>query len=147
MPYIQQLINKARETIIENGFIKTIDGRRLKRDPDGRDYTGISKLIQGSAADLMYKALVMADQAGIDVMMIIHDEFVIEGNDEDVKKMAYIMEHTHPNLLLPMPAEVKKGKNWGELEKMGMNINGNCWPHEQNEDTTYGNTGTDTGRV
>lgn len=117
VPFISELIRKAQDTIVNNSFIRTIDGRRLGRDIYGRDYTGVSKLIQGSAADIMYRALIAAHEAGIDIKCIIHDEFCIEGDKKDVLLMKKIMESTHPKLLVPMLVDIKVGRSWGELKE------------------------------
>jgi len=65
----------------------------------------------------MYKALTLADEAGINIKCIVHDEFNIEGQDKDAKKMQEIME-TCVKLEVPSVAEIKVGKNWGNLEKL-----------------------------
>lgn len=119
-PYLTQLQKYYINLIKEKGYIKTINGRRLKRDPyrggKSLDYKAISKKIQGSAADQMYMALTEGYSAGIDIKCIVHDEFNIEGQDQDAMRMKEIME-TCTKLVIPSVAEVKKGKSWGTLEE------------------------------
>lgn len=120
VPYIQFLIDYAKSVIVSVGHITTLGGRKLRRDPDGRDYTGISKVIQGSAADIMYKAFELADDAGINIKAIVHDEFCIEipkNSMKEIDKMVEIMENTY-KLDVPMRVEVKIGSSWGTLYKL-----------------------------
>jgi len=74
-------------------------------------------LIQGSAADQMYMALTIAHEEGIDIKCIVHDEFNIEGQPKDAKKMKEIMEHCI-ELEVPSLAEVSAGSNWGNIKKI-----------------------------
>lgn len=118
VPYVNVLMDKCKKAISSQGFITTIGGRRLGKDPWGREYTGISKKIQGSAACLMYKALFEAYKVNLKIRMIVHDEFVIEGSRKDAILMKTIMENTYPELTVPMKAEVHEGKSWGTLAKI-----------------------------
>lgn len=120
-PYLTDLQKDCMKVIIDKGYIKTLGGRKCKRPPRVRgrsfDYKAISLLIQGGAADQMYTAMTEADNAGLLINCIVHDEFNIEGTIEDARKMQQIME-TCVDLKVPSVAEVKVGTNWGNLEKL-----------------------------
>jgi DNA polymerase I-like protein with 3'-5' exonuclease and polymerase domains len=120
-PYLTELQKDCMKTIVDKGYIKTLGGRKCKRPPmikgKNYDYKAISLLIQGSAADQMYAALTQADEAGIDIKCIIHDEFNIEGQIKDAKTMQEIMQ-TCANIDVPSIAEIKMGKSWGDLEEI-----------------------------
>jgi DNA polymerase I-like protein with 3'-5' exonuclease and polymerase domains len=50
--------------------------------------------------------------------MVIHDSLVVScKNDEEAKKVCEIMENT-VYLKIPMKVDVKKGPNWGNLQKI-----------------------------
>lgn len=118
-PYLTELQKDCIKVITENGSIKTLGGRKCKRPlkikGKSYDYKAISLLIQGSAADQMYHALTQADDAGLTIRCIVHDEFNIEGTREDAEKMQHIMEHC-VDIKVPSVAEIKEGTNWGDIE-------------------------------
>lgn len=120
-PYLTELQKDCSSVVEDQGYIRTLGGRRCQRPPriKGKsfDYKAISLLIQGSAADQMYEALTQAHRAKIDIKCIVHDEFNIEGNINDAKKMQEIMEHCI-DIVVPSIAEIKVGKNWGNLEEL-----------------------------
>lgn len=118
-PFLSELQKDCLKVIVERGYIVTLGGRQCKRPPKikGRDYDykAISLLIQGSAADQMYHALTQADEAGLTIRCIVHDEFNIEGTKEDAEKMKKIME-TCVDIKVPSIAEIKEGTNWGDIK-------------------------------
>ncbi len=116
--YVYVLIDKCKKTISERGYIQTLLKRRLYKDKI-RAYTAISKTIQGSAADLLYMSWLEAEKQGIKVLLLVHDEAVIQGTVDDARKMKYIMENVI-ELKVPMKVEVHQGKSWGDLEKIDL---------------------------
>ncbi len=124
VPFIQQLdaLCKARAT--ENGFIKTLIGRKC-RFPIGDDgmnywktYTAMNRLIQGSAADQTKMAMVMADEQGIPMQLQVHDEIdMTVGSDEEAKKLGKVMSEAIP-LNIPSVVDVEVGPNWGEANRL-----------------------------
>jgi DNA polymerase-1 len=120
-PYLTELQKDCMKVIKDRGYITTIGGRKCQRPPQIKgkeyDYKAISLLIQGSAADQMYHALTIADQEGIDIKCIVHDEFNIEGTREDALKMKQIME-TCVKMKVPSVAEVKEGTSWGDIKEI-----------------------------
>lgn len=115
-PWLKDLNDRAKRTIADRGGIITLGGRFVRREHPRFDYKALNKLIQGSAADQMLAALKAADEAGIDIKCIVHDEFCVEGKENAVK-MKEIMENV-VKLNVPMVAEVKGGKSWGTLEEV-----------------------------
>lgn len=115
-PWLKELNIKAKESMAKNGAIKTLGGRVSRREHPRYDYKALNKLVQGSAADQMYAALLEADKQGVDIIAIVHDEFCVEGLESAIK-MKHIME-TVVQLEVPMPAEVKEGTSWGTLTKL-----------------------------
>lgn len=118
-PWLKALNERAKKAIAEQGGIKTIGNRFVRREEPRFDYKALNKIIQGSAADQMLWALRQADDAGVDIKCIVHDEFNVEG-EESATKMKEIMESTScygVELQVPMLAEIKVGTSWGELEE------------------------------
>ena len=83
--------------------------------------------IQGTAADLMRKAMVVVYEeivqpsSEIHLLLQIHDDLVFEVPDDPVlidqvvQEVKKIMCHIYP-LSVPVEVDVKRGKNWGEME-------------------------------
>jgi DNA polymerase-1 len=122
VPFIRELQKIAKAKADEVGMIRTILGRicRFKKYGDrfGRTHKALNSLIQGSAADQIKKALVILRRAGILLPLVVHDEgdlSVPKGGAQafiaDVERM---MEDAVP-LLLPVVAEAKVGRNWGDV--------------------------------
>jgi DNA polymerase-1 len=84
-----------------------------------------NRLIQGSSADLMKKAMVEAYKAGIfNVLhphLTVHDEMDVsvprtkEGHDA-LRELKYTMENC-VKLKVPILADVEIGPNWGEVKE------------------------------
>jgi DNA polymerase I-like protein with 3'-5' exonuclease and polymerase domains len=83
-PFVKATMDRVSEVIIKRGYIKTLAGRhghlcRYGGKPDIRSaYKGFNKLIQGSAADMTKKAVVMLDESGLletfPLYLTVHDE-------------------------------------------------------------------------
>lgn len=116
-PWLQELNEKAESAMKNRLGVLTLGSRLLRRIDKGCEYRALNKIIQGSAADQMLWALRKADDAGIDIKCIVHDEFNVEGK-EDAAKMKEIMESSEcygVELRVPMVAELNTGPSWGEL--------------------------------
>jgi DNA polymerase I-like protein with 3'-5' exonuclease and polymerase domains len=130
-PWVKDTMDKASEIIIKRGYVVTVAKRRCHLDSyRGKAntrlaYKGFNKLIQGSGADLMKKAMVMLDAEGLlevfPLYLTVHDEIVI-GVPKTLEalrllpKVQEIMEHTYP-LLVPMRVDPEVGPDWGHVVK------------------------------
>lgn len=117
-PFMKKLQDTAASELIRRKYIQTIGGRYLESeftyiDPKGRK--GLSKLVQGSAADQIMKALINCQKAGLTLRATIHDEICITScnPDTDVLLLEEAMTNTYPTLV-PMVAEIGVGDNWGD---------------------------------
>lgn len=123
MPFLKELSKKCMNAMDKRGFIKTILGRKLKNDPpqmfDGRmksfSYKALNKLIQGSAADQIIAAMNLCYDNGVKVLMPIHDQLLISGNEEDARKAKHYME-TAIELKVPVVVDVDMngGDSWAQ---------------------------------
>lgn len=118
-----------------DGYVETLLGRRRsvfeypgqKFIDNGMRRVLMNYPIQGTAADLMKKAMVEIDQQilskekDIKLLLQIHDDLVFEvPNDPKVyqgiiEKIRKIMCDVYP-LSVPIEVDVKMGKNWGEMK-------------------------------
>jgi DNA polymerase-1 len=128
-PFVKATMDKVSEVIVKRGYIRSLAGRhehlqRFNGKADTRSsYKGFNKLIQGSAADMMKKALVMLDEQGLldyfPLYLTVHDEidFGIPKKTEallSLIKIQDVMEHTFP-LLVPIRVDPEAGPDWGHV--------------------------------
>jgi DNA polymerase-1 len=124
-PWNAEVTSKARE----KGFIRTAYGRRIPVDPE-RAYAAVNYRVQGSAADLMKRALLETNKYLREnnvrawIVMTIHDEIVFEFHKDEerikhVLALKSIMEDHGGAFSIPMTAEVERvRKRWSEKEKV-----------------------------
>jgi DNA polymerase I-like protein with 3'-5' exonuclease and polymerase domains len=126
-PWVRDTMDKVSKVIIDRGYVVTVAGRRCHLERfNGKvntrsAYKGFNKLIQGSGADLMKKAMIDLEDAGLFDMfplyLTIHDELVIgvPKTKEALKLLptvAEMMEKAY-RLTVPMRVEPELGPDWG----------------------------------
>jgi DNA polymerase I-like protein with 3'-5' exonuclease and polymerase domains len=90
-------------------------GERMKR---AFTHKAFNRMIQGTAARQIKKAMVDIHKAGYDPLLQIHDELGFSfANPDDAQVCAKIMEEAMPSITIPMLTDIKLGKSWGELAK------------------------------
>jgi DNA polymerase-1 len=129
-PFVKATMDKVSDIIVKRGYIKTLAGRHCHLSSyrgrvDTRSaYKGFNKLIQGSAADMTKKALVMLDEQDIlevfPLYLMVHDEidFGIPKEIKAIKRLPEIqeiMEHTY-NMLVPIRVDPEVGTDWGHVK-------------------------------
>lgn len=131
-PGVKRYMEDTRKKAAQQGYVSTLGGRRLylpeinDRNPMRRqaaERTAINAPMQGTAADIIKKAMISVDQwlqsGGCDARMImqVHDELVFEVKNESVeifrKKITELMSTAMP-LRVPLLVEVGDGANWDE---------------------------------
>ncbi|WXL26119.1 DNA polymerase I [Ectopseudomonas mendocina] len=131
-PGVQAYMDRTREQAAEQGYVETLFGRRLylpdihAKNPalrKGAERTAINAPMQGTAADIIKRAMVAVDnwlsESGIDAKVIlqVHDELVLEVREDLV---AQVTEQIKPlmggaaELDVPLLVEVGVGGNWDE---------------------------------
>ena len=79
-------------------------------------YKALNRLIQGSAADMTKKAMVMLYEKGILPHIQIHDEFCVSvSNEREASIIKQTMEEAIP-LLVKNKVSYKKGQSWGNIK-------------------------------
>jgi DNA polymerase-1 len=130
-PLIKAYMENTRAQAHEHGYVETLWGRRLYL-PDinssqiprqkAAERTAINAPLQGSAADIIKRAMISLDQwlqqnKNIDAKMImqVHDELVFEVAEKEAEKMAEIIR-THmmnaAELKVPLLVSLGVGDNW-----------------------------------
>lgn len=128
--YMEDIVAKARE----QGYVSTLMGRR-RYLPDIRhsnfnlrsfaERTAINTPIQGTAADIMKKAMIdverALEQAGCRsrILLQVHDELVLEVTEDERERVAELVRETMQaaaSLEIPLLADVNFGKNWAETK-------------------------------
>ena len=127
---MEDIVAKARE----QGYVSTLLGRR-RYLPDIRhsnfnlrsfaERTAINTPIQGTAADVMKKAMIDVAQAleaagcRSCILLQVHDELVLEVTEEEKDKVAALVQAAMQNAVqmeIPLLADVNFGKNWAETK-------------------------------
>ena len=131
-PGVLSYMDRIRAQAHEDGFVETVFGRRLylpdinarnKMLQQAAERTAINAPMQGTAADIIKKAMLAVDKAlmasAIDARMImqVHDELVVEVAEaqvDEVKTMLIEKMMSAANLDVPLLVEAEVGDNWDE---------------------------------
>ena len=131
-PGVKRYMDSTRLNAKHEGYVETVFGRRLYL-PDinssryqMRQYaerTAINAPMQGTAADIIKRAMIDVDQwlgdgkTDARVIMQVHDELVLEVAAADVKKVSKKLTDIMVkagSLSVPLEVEVGVGDNWQE---------------------------------
>ncbi|EOC0209632.1 DNA polymerase I [Cronobacter dublinensis] len=131
-PGVLEYMERTRKQAKDNGYVETLDGRRLYL-PDinasnaarraGAERAAINAPMQGTAADIIKRAMIAVDawlekeQPRVKMIMQVHDELVFEVHKDDVEavslKIHELMENSM-KLDVPLLVEVGSGENWDQ---------------------------------
>ena len=131
-PGVRDYMDRTRRQAAEQGYVETLFGRRLylpaikssrPQERAGAERTAINAPMQGTAADIIKKAMVAVDEwlseSGLDARVIlqVHDELVLEVREDLVEQVSAqirpLMGET-VKLDVPLLVEVGVGNNWDE---------------------------------
>ena len=131
-PGVLQYMESTRLKASEQGYVETLDGRRLyladikssngmRRKAAERE--AINAPMQGTAADIIKKAMIAVDhwiqtkKPNVDMLMQVHDELVFEVKESEVdqvkEEIRALMEQSM-KLDVPLQVDVGVGDNWDE---------------------------------
>jgi DNA polymerase-1 len=131
-PGVREYMERTRGQAADQGYVETFFGRRLylpdinSNKPQERaaaERTAINAPMQGTAADIIKKAMVLVDnwltESGLDAKVIlqVHDELVLEVREDLVAQVSEkIREHMSAaaQLDVPLVVDVGVGDNWDE---------------------------------
>lgn len=130
-PGVLAYMDRTRQQAADQGFVTTIDGRRLYL-PDihsrnvirrkAAEREAINAPMQGTAADIIKRAMIAVDawlqqqnQPLIRIIMQVHDELVFEVHDSVLvsanQEICRLMEQSM-RLAVPLKVELGVGDNW-----------------------------------
>ena len=128
--YMESIVETAKK----QGYVSTMMERR-RYLPDIRssnfnlrsfaERTAINTPIQGSAADIMKKAMIAVaaelKKTGLKsrILLQVHDELVLEVTNEEKDQVAKLVQQAMEGavkLEIPLLADVKFGRNWAETK-------------------------------
>ena len=135
-PGIRDYMDATRKTARANGYVTTIFGRKCHyprinasnvSERAFNERAAINAPIQGSAADIIRRAMVRMDgalaEAGLQARMLlqVHDELVFEAPDEEIEATLPVVTRVmvdapEPALRLHVPLQVdaRAAQNWEE---------------------------------
>lgn len=130
-PQVKNYMDTIRQTAQEQGYVETLLGRRLYL-PDiqskqmarkkAAERTAINAPMQGSAADIIKKAMIaihqqLNNQQDIKMIMQVHDELVFEVKQEAIERAKALITHCMQNvvqLAVPLIIDIGVGANWDQ---------------------------------
>ncbi len=132
-PGIKEYMDDTVAFAKENGFVKTLFGRRINTPEIGAKgpragfahRAAINAPIQGSAADVIRRAMIRMDDAIADLpakmLLQVHDELVFEvdagAEDQVIEAARKVMENAADpavQLTVPLVVDAGRGANWAE---------------------------------
>jgi DNA polymerase-1 len=140
LPGVKKYIDDTLQVAREQGYIATLIGRRRPlpeirspRAPEraAAERTAINHPIQGTCADLMKLAMLAVHRELREgafkarMTMQVHDELVFEVPEDEVKKLAALVERLMCQapleripLEVPLEVEIETGLNWDDTEEL-----------------------------
>ncbi|QWT42710.1 DNA polymerase I [Dickeya dadantii] len=131
-PGVQEYMERTRQQAADQGYVSTLDGRRLylpdihSRNANSRkaaERAAINAPMQGTAADIIKKAMIAIDawlqqeKPLVTMLMQVHDELVFEVHhsvlDEASAKIRSLMEGCM-QLDVPLQVDIGTGSNWDQ---------------------------------
>ncbi|MDH5710833.1 MAG: DNA polymerase I [Gammaproteobacteria bacterium] len=131
-PGVKDYMDSTREKAAEQGYVETVFGRRLylpdinARNAQQRQYaerTAINAPMQGTAADIIKRAMIRVDAAIRDsnldarVVMQVHDELVVEVAEPQVEQLSDLLRsnmESAADLSVKLVVDIGVGSNWDE---------------------------------
>ncbi|MCI0466594.1 MAG: DNA polymerase, partial [Beijerinckiaceae bacterium] len=135
-PGIRAYMDETKALVREKGYVTTIFGRKCHyprvnaSNPSERAFNeraAVNAPIQGSAADIIRRAMVRMDAAlekaklSTQMLLQVHDELVFEVPDAEaeatidvVRKVMTEAPHPYLQLAVPLQVDAKAAQNWDE---------------------------------
>lgn len=129
-PKVKHFLDTQVKKAKEEGFVRTLCGR-IRPIPEIKssnfnqrafgDRVAMNSPIQGSAADIMKKAMLDVDRelrkigADARIVLQVHDELLVEVRREEAEKIRLLVEETMRNavkLKVSLEVEAKVGETW-----------------------------------
>lgn len=133
---VKQYMDEKKAEAREKGYVTTLEGRkrplpeinhRIFTIRQNAERMAINTPIQGTAADMMKKAMIAVREAmrtaGLTARMIlqVHDELVFECPGTEVEALTGLVRQEMQDAMrldVPLTVDVKVGRNWYSVEKV-----------------------------
>lgn len=124
MAFIKDTYNACADEARLNGFVRTIGGRVCHLDM-GFEHKALNRKLQGSCADWIKRAMLLAHKAGIFKVLrpylTVHDELdygkrIQDSASHEAAKELYHLVCNSYQLSIPVLAGFESGPSWGELQ-------------------------------
>ncbi|WP_428770618.1 DNA polymerase I [Treponema sp. HNW] len=130
---IQEFIRQTVETAEKKGYVETLMGRRRmipainsknKTEKAGAERIAVNTPIQGSAADIVKKAMIAVHHGlsreipDAQILLQVHDELILECPENRAKEAAALLRREMEGavtLSVPLKVSVEYGTNWGSF--------------------------------
>jgi len=127
--YLEGVRNHAREW----GWVQTLNGRRRyiadiraanRQLRLAAERMAVNMPIQGGAADIMKKAMILVEGAlrenmlSSRLLLQVHDELLLEAPAEELERVVPVLRAAMgaaAELVVPLDVDVKVGDNWGDM--------------------------------
>ncbi|HRE60489.1 MAG TPA: DNA polymerase I, partial [Micropepsaceae bacterium] len=135
-PGIRAYMERTKDAARKDGFVSTVFGRRIhfpeinSKAPAQRAFqerASINAPIQGSAADVIRRAMVQLPEAlskarlSAKMLLQVHDELIFEVEDAQVEETAAVVKRVMENAASPLvqldvklTVDARAGQNWDE---------------------------------
>lgn len=133
-PGVKTYMETIKSSASEKGFVETLFGRRLYlpqinarngMQRQAAERTAINAPMQGTAADIIKKAMIAVDQwlleqgenSGAKIIMQVHDELVLEVPNGELAEVSSGLKQrmeAAAELDIPLIVDIGSGKNWDE---------------------------------
>ncbi|MGM0602925.1 MAG: DNA polymerase I [Bacillota bacterium] len=132
---VKEYMDKSVKEAQELGYVKTLfERRRYIPEINSKNYhrrsfaerTAINTPVQGTAADIMKKAMIDVYEAlknrdlKVNILLQVHDELVFEIAESDLEEAACLIKEKMENtckLDVPLVVDLQTGKNWRDKEE------------------------------
>lgn len=127
--FIQNTINDAED----KGYVETMFGRRRyidtilsgnKNIKSQAERIAINTPIQGTAADIVKKAMISVDEVlkkefpSTKLLLQVHDELIFECDTKEVEKVSQRITELMENVVklsVPLRVSTESGRSWGDF--------------------------------
>jgi DNA polymerase-1 len=135
-PGVTEFISRTLRTAKDTGRVETILGRRrlvngvknTDRMRSQPERIAVNAVIQGSAADLIKKAMIDLDRelrarkSRARLLLQIHDELVLEAPEAEIAELAALVDRVMTSAIafdVPIEVDVAAGPNWLDVAAIG----------------------------
>ena len=129
-PEIKNYIDYIKDFVKKNNYVKTMFGRKINIDiasakpimKGNLERLAINAPIQGTAADIIKKAMITLDEKlknyRSKIILQIHDELVLECPDSEIEEVSQLLKESMENVVnwdVKMSVDLEIGNNLGEV--------------------------------